>query len=322
MAAPAADTVTLKQWMRKEDIFDNDLHEILTEQGVSTPDDFKEYTQDQYDELWRRGYVERCKELKDQKAKMRMEKKMKKVEKFWRKASGIKSTSIKKGGKKKEAPPLENSAQEEKEAMEKGADLKKYLQKNQCFMKDLVVVCVGMDVCSEGDIEKIESNEMFDELKRQVTVLRNAEIKETAARQRGEKMMTKFEKLWRAKTGIKKTSIKKKKSPKGKGKTKAPKEAANDSMGAEGMKLKQWMRKNDVWEMALYSELMAQGIDDAEKLKDVDQQSFDDIVRKVRVERFATLKDQKSRQRADKLLVKFEKEWRKKSGIKSTSIKK
>jgi len=88
-----------------------------------------------------------------------------------------------------------------------------------------------------------------------------------------------------------------------------------------GSQLKQWMRKNDVWEMALYDELMAQGINDAEKLADVDQEKFDDIVRKVRVDRFSQLKDQKARQRADKLLVKFEKQWRKKSGIKSTSIK-
>merc|ERR1711997_1016027 len=96
------------------------------------------------------------------------------------------------------------------------------------------------------------------------------------------------------------------------------KDEATDTMN--GWKWKQWMRKNDVWEMALFNELMARKIVEADLLKDVDQSTFDNIVRKVRVERFSQLKDQKARQRADKLLVKFEKLWRKKSGIKSTSI--
>jgi len=200
----------LKQWMRKQDIFDNDLYDILQSQGVENPsEDFKEYTQKQWDVLWRKGCVERAKELKDQKAKVRLEKKMTKLEKFWRKQSGIKSTSIKKKGKKKESAPLENSAQAQKDALIQGADLKKYLQKNQCFSPDLVMVCVGEGICSEADIEKIESNKAFDEIYRQVRVLRTKDLKDNAARIRMEKMMTKFEKLWRGKTGVKKTSIKK-----------------------------------------------------------------------------------------------------------------
>ena len=98
--------------------------------------------------------------------------KMTKIEKFWRKQSGVKSTSIKKGKNKKdeqkEAPPLENSAQAQKDALAKGGHLKKYLQKNQCFMIDLLMVCVSMDICTEEDIEKIDSNEAFDEIYRQV----------------------------------------------------------------------------------------------------------------------------------------------------------
>ena len=73
MAAEAAPT-DLKKWMRKEDIYDNDLFDILTSQGVSNPqEDFKGYTQGQFDELFRKGCVERAKELKDQKAKVRLE---------------------------------------------------------------------------------------------------------------------------------------------------------------------------------------------------------------------------------------------------------
>ena len=70
----AQETSKLKKWMRKEDIYDNDLFDILTGQGVNDPEaDFKGYTQKQWDELWRRGCVERAKELKDQKAKVRLE---------------------------------------------------------------------------------------------------------------------------------------------------------------------------------------------------------------------------------------------------------
>merc|ERR1712048_1536435 len=102
---------------------------------------------------------------------------------------------------------------------------------------------------------------------------------------------------------------------------KDPKTKKNEAM-AGGAELKKWMRKNDVWEMQLYEELMQGGISDPDALKDVNQDQFDTIVRKVRVEKFKDLKDQSARQRVDKLLVKFEKIWRKASGIKSTSIKK
>ena len=160
----------------------------------------------------------------------------------------------------------------------------------------------------------------FDEVYRQVRVLRAQDLKDQASRVRMEKTMTKFEKLYRAATGIKKTSVKKKSG--GGKKKKDPKTESNEKMASGGAKLKQWMRKNDVWEMALYDELMANDINDPDKLKDINEDKFDDIVRKVRVDRFSQLKDQKARNRADKLLIKFEKEWRKASGIKKTSIKK
>eukprot|EP01084_Bolivina_argentea_P064419 117498_1 len=310
----------LKTWMRKQDIYDNDLYDILISQGVESPEEhFKDYTQKQWDVLWRKGCVERAKELKDQKAKVRLEKKMKKLEKFWRKQSGIKSTSIKKS-KKSDAKPLENSAQAQNDALTQGKDLKKYLQKNQCFMTDLVIVCVGMGICSEADIEKIEDNSTFEEIFRQVRVARAKDLKDNASRIRMEKTVTKFEKLWRKKTGVEKTSIKKGKKG-GKKKKKDPKSARNEDMATGGATLKKWMKKENVWEIALYDELMANNINDPEALKEIDEETFDNIVRKVRVDRFSQLKDQNSRNRADKLLIKFEKIWRKASGNKKTSIK-
>merc|ERR1712130_255904 len=316
-----AEQGNLKQWMRKQDIFDNDLYDILSSQGVENPEeDFKGYTQKQWDELWRKGCVERAKELKDQKAKVRLEKKMTKLEKYWRKQLGVKSTSIKKKKDKKEKKAPDNSAKAQNDALAQAADLKKYCQKNGCYMVDLIMVCAQMDINSEADIENIDSNESFDEIYRQVRVLRAKELKDNDSRIRMEKTMTKFEKLWRAKTGIKKSSIKKSGGNKNK-KKKDPKTEKNDAMATDGASMKKWMRKNDVWEMALYNELMSQGITDPDQLKDIAQDTFDNLIRRVRVEKFSDLKDQNARNRTDKLLVKFEKLWRKSSGIKSTSIK-
>eukprot|EP01084_Bolivina_argentea_P052349 96168_1 len=231
-------------------------------------------------------------------------------------------TSLKGKNKKRtkshaDETPIQNSSAASHEALSEGGGLKAYLKKNQCFSVDLVGVCVQMGICSEDDIESIDSNAAFDEIYRQVRVLRAKDLKDNASRIRMEKQMTKFEKLWRAKTGIKKTSLKKKNK---KQKKKDPKTAKNESMASSGATLKSWMRKNDVWEIALFDELVSRQIepDDLETLK---QNEFDEIVRKVRVDRFSQLKDQNARNRADKLLIRFEKKWRKASGIKKTSIR-
>merc|ERR1712129_525731 len=223
------------------------------------------------------------------------------------------------GKKDKKKEPENNSQKAQNDVLSQAADLKKYLQKNGCFMADLLMVCADSGINSEADMENIDSNKAFDEIYRQVRVLRAKELKDNAARIRMEKTMTKFEKLWRAKTGIKKSSIKKKTK---KEKKKDPKTKSNEAMASGGADLKKWMRKNEIWEMELYNELMSNSISDPDQLKEVDQDLFDTIVRKVRVEKFKDLKDKSARQRVDKLLVKFEKIWRKSSGVKSTSIKK
>merc|ERR1712154_114005 len=185
----------------------------------------------------------------------------------------------------------DNSKKAQNDALAQAADLKKYLQKNGCFMQDLLLVCADSGINSEADIENIDSNKAFDEIYRQVRVLRAKELKDNDARIRMEKTMTKFEKLWRAKTGIKKSSIQKGGVDK-KNKKKDPKTKENEAMATSGADLKKWMRKNDVWEMALYEELMANGISDPDEIEQIAEDKFDDIVRKVRVDRFAQLKDQ------------------------------
>jgi len=86
--------------------------------------------------------------------------------------------------------------------------------------------------------------------------------------------------------------------------------------------LKKWMQEHNVWEKDLFDTLLANKITNEEDLKNLDEPKFDEIVRKVRVERVAAIKDQATRTRLDKLLTNFEKEWRSLSGIKKTAIKK
>lgn len=136
-------TSALRKWLRSQDMYDQDTEAILIELGIEDPEtDFVNFTQQEWDELWRRCVVQRAKDLKDQKAKVRLEKRMKKLEKHWRKQSGIKSTSIKKSKTKKSKNSNTNaSSQEQKDALENAGNLKKFLQKNQCYAGDLLLVC-------------------------------------------------------------------------------------------------------------------------------------------------------------------------------------
>merc|ERR1712129_117223 len=88
------------------------------------------------------------------------------------------------------------------------------------------------------------------------------------------------------------------------------------------LSLKRWMQKNSIWQKELHKKLIDHGISNGDQCKNITGKQFDDIIRRVRVERFQELKDQTARQNLDKLLVKFEKIWRIQSGIKKTSIKK
>eukprot|EP01083_Nonionella_stella_P021105 58525_1 len=317
------DSNALKKWLKKEEIYDPDLELTLASQNISDPTtDFKSYTQSEWDDLYRQCVVERAKDLKDQKSKIRLEKKMKKLEKYWRKQSGIKSTSVQKKQKKssKGQSTTNASRASNTNAMREAAKLKNFLKKNDIFDKDLVIILCGMGVLSEDDLGKIDSNKKFDEISRELRVSTAKELKDQKTRLRHQKMMTKFEKVWRKKTGIKKKSSQTAKSKTTQSK-KGPKSTRNEELESSGKELKQWMQKNKVWEKSLYDELRSNGIQNGDDLEGISQRKFDEIVRKVRVDRFSQLKDQKSRNRADKLLVKFEKTWRKVTGIKSTSIK-
>merc|ERR1712113_967130 len=128
--AMAEESSPLRKFLKKEDIYDKDVESILSDMNVNDPlSDFKTFTEKQWDELWRLAVVERAKELKDQSVKVRLEKKMKKLEKIWRTESGIKVTSINANSKAanddEKAPPDQSSQAATNELLEKAGALKK-----------------------------------------------------------------------------------------------------------------------------------------------------------------------------------------------------
>jgi hypothetical protein len=85
-------------------------------------------------------------------------------------------------------------------------------------------------------------------------------------------------------------------------------------MATIGAELKEWMKKESVWEKELYNQLLAVNVNGFDDLKNIDEKTMDDILRRVKVEKVQTLKDQAARNRLDKLLTSFEKKWKAANG--------
>merc|ERR1739844_418155 len=107
-------------------------------------------------------------------------------------------------------------------------------------------------------------------------------LKDQDSKTRADKLVKKVEKIWRKKTGIKSTSIKDS-DDKNKKKEAAPKDKKIDELENKGKALKSWMKKNGIWQMALYEELLAADVKSADECKKITVKQFDEIVRKVRV---------------------------------------
>eukprot|EP01084_Bolivina_argentea_P271079 461123_1 len=79
---------TLRKWMKKMDVFDPYVEQILIEEGIEDPiNDFKKVIQPQWDHIKKQTFNKS--ELEEQfyienHAKERLEKKMRKLEKYWR----------------------------------------------------------------------------------------------------------------------------------------------------------------------------------------------------------------------------------------------
>ena len=75
--------------------------------------------------------------------------------------------------------------------------------------------------------------------------------------------------------------------------------------------MRKWMQQNDVFQKYLYNEFIAQEITSMDILKNLSTKRLDIVLRKVRSDRFAEVKNQSSRNKVDKALLSFEKKWRK-----------
>merc|ERR1712154_672649 len=99
----------LKKFLQKNDCFNIDILAVLSDHGVNKEEDFTNIkTNMEWNTVTREFRVLQRGKLKDQDSKTRADKLVKKVEKIWRKKTGIKSTSIKDSddkNKKKEAAP-------------------------------------------------------------------------------------------------------------------------------------------------------------------------------------------------------------------------
>lgn len=162
----------------------------------------------EFDEIYRQVRVLRAQDLKDNMAKLRMEKLMTKFERLWRKKTGVKKkSSVKsslKGKKQKKAPADQRS---DELTSGSGAALKKWMRKNSIWEKELFDQLISNGIEDEQNLVDMTEAE-FDNVVRIVRVEKFREISDQKARNRVDKLLVNFEKIWRNQSGIKKTSIK------------------------------------------------------------------------------------------------------------------
>ena len=186
--------MTCRTWLRKKNLYDKDIEEVLTEFDVTNPDeDFKKFTQKQWDKLYRLVNVERAKELKDTQARNRLKQKMNKLEKEWRSISGVKKSI---GGTSGMSPhPMSphrispylikiilkihilqlliiiyligkksKSKTKTKTDTKSAPKLKKWMQKEEVWEKELYDLLIENGMTCSDDLILIASQESFDNI--------------------------------------------------------------------------------------------------------------------------------------------------------------
>merc|ERR1712113_1351147 len=129
-----------KRWMQQYDIYDPELESILQTYNINSEEDLKSLKQKDWTAIWNQAFVDRVKAIKQQKAKQRLEKKMKKLEKLWRKASGSKISSIQGGSKNSDVSQLDTSSASKaatENALNEAPELKQWLKQKGIWLKDL-----------------------------------------------------------------------------------------------------------------------------------------------------------------------------------------
>ena len=155
------------------------------------------------------------------------------------------------------------------------------MRKNQIFDKDLFEILVKNEVTSEEEIgTKITTKKQLDEIIREVRVLRTADIKETKARQRLDKTLTKFEKIVVAKNEkLKKTSLKSGDDEKQLKDWDTDKE--KEAAAKEGKDIKEWLQKENIWLTELYDGLIKNGVTSPYQIQCLEESGFCLYVRYV-----------------------------------------
>lgn len=299
-----------RKWLQKRNLFDKDIHDELLNEKVNFPEqDFQSFTQEQWDKFYRLTITARQKyNANDTQGMVRLREKLTKIEKEWRRVSGVKKTTQTKKTKNKTGTKNKSKSREQTdELMSKATALLKYLKKEQIYAAELFEELVLAGVTSPDELNKIDSNNKFDDIRRKAIVKRKELTKDLKSNNAMKTILTKFEKLWRQQTGVQKKMETQNTNKKKKSNKKEP----------EGRELRQWMKKNQIFVEELFDELIKRNIvceDDLTKLDT--QEKFDGIVKTARVERRRKENTTNAKNRLDKQLVKFENLWRQKTGIK------
>jgi len=109
----------------------------------------------------------------------------------------------------------------------------------------------------------------MDEIKREVRVLRAKELKSSDAKSRLENILTKFEDEMGKAEGKKNKKVQVYDDEKGDEPpmpSQTSKQAAQEELDEIGKHLKEWMKAEEIWQIALYEELLSAGIRNPDNL--------------------------------------------------------
>jgi len=84
--------------------------------------------------------------------------------------------------------------------------LAKWMRDEEIYDKDLVTIFEEYNVCNEDDFANV-TEQQWDNIYRKAKVERFQELKDQQSRSRLEQKLSKIEKFWREKSGIKKILI-------------------------------------------------------------------------------------------------------------------
>ena len=251
--------MSLRAWLKKEEVFDVDIEKYLTRFNVDDEASLIALSKEDFNEFHRKVTVARAADLKDQAAQGRAEKKLQKLKTIWTNGNGQGVAAKVEFNKDNKDSDEKNqgghggnvSAQATNEALAKARGLKAWMQKEEIWQVDLFGALVNKGIIGEDNIAaefktKLGSRADFDEVIREVRVLKAEELKDQKSKARLEKLLSKFEKRWETMTDNKKTTIKKgMKADQGQKKADPKQEAIND-MATSGKELKTWMQKQEV----------------------------------------------------------------------------